>query len=455
MSTEPMMGAAEAAAILGGKLRGGDAAFSGVSTDSRHIQKGELFVALKGAYFDGHAYLAQALARGAAAALVSQKMEVALPQIVVSDTRLALGKLAQNWRQRFSLPVLALTGSNGKTTVKEMLRNILTVHTGAAENVLATEGNLNNDIGLPLTLLRLRPQHRYAVLEMGMNHMGEISYLTQLAEPDVALVTMAGSAHIGELGSHQAIAQAKGEIYAGLKPGGIAVINMQDRFGAYWRELAAQHRIVAFGIALEDDVHGTYALDSQTIAYHNEHIEVRLGLAGEHNQRNALAAAAGACALDVPLADIKRGLESFQGVSGRLRTFLGHHSATIIDDTYNASPESTKAAIGVLAARPAPRILVLGDMGELGIDALALHREIGRLAVASGIDELFAIGEFSKEAARAFGPTARHFENIETLTAALLPRAVAGVSVLVKGSRFMKMERVVEKLVPAYTGANH
>jgi UDP-N-acetylmuramoyl-tripeptide--D-alanyl-D-alanine ligase len=437
----------------------GDPIFTGVSTDSRSVNAGELFVALTGENFDGHAFVARAAERGAAAALVSRMFaDVAIPQLLVTDTRLALGRLAQAWRRRFAIPVLALTGSNGKTTVKEMLRAILVAHLGNVDAVLATEGNLNNDIGVPQMLLRLNANHKMAIFELGMNHLGEIAYLTGLVEPDVALVNMAGTAHIGELGSRDAIAQAKGEIYSALKPGGIAVVNMHDRFGAYWKALAGGHRVIGFGISAEDEVLGEFSSEPDgavTIAYQGNEIRVRLQVLGNHNQRNALAAAAGACALGVPLTAIKAGLEAFNGVAGRLQTYRGHNSATIIDDTYNANPDSVKAAIAVLAKMTAPRILVLGDMGELGTDAVAMHAEVGAVARDAGIDSFCATGELMRGAVHAFGKGAEHFQEIDVLVNAIKPRLTAKTHVLVKGSRFMKMERVVAQLVPNYHGAIH
>jgi UDP-N-acetylmuramoyl-tripeptide--D-alanyl-D-alanine ligase len=444
---------ADIAPAIGAQMIGGNVGVTGVSTDSRSIAPGDLFVAIRGDNFDGHKFAEAAIARGAVAAITSTEIVgLRIPQLVVDDTRFGYGRLAKFWRRQFSAPTLALTGSNGKTTVKEMLRSILAVHTGDAAAVLATEGNLNNDIGVPQMMLQQSAVHRYAVFEMGMNHLGEIDYLSHLVEPDVALVIMAGTAHIGELGSREAIAQAKGEIYGGLKPGGMAVINMHDRFGGYWKELACDHRTLLFGIAPEDDVVGDFGDEVLSISYREEQIAVRLQLPGRHNQTNALAAASGAIALGVPLATIKQGLETFTGVAGRLRSFTGHNSATIIDDTYNANPDSVKAAIRVIAARTPPRFLVLGDMGELGSDAPAMHREVGAFARQAGIENLLATGPLSRETVAAFGEPGRHFETTEELVAALLPQLDANTSVLVKGSRFMRLERVVARLVPDYHG---
>jgi UDP-N-acetylmuramoyl-tripeptide--D-alanyl-D-alanine ligase len=443
---------------LGARLVNGDTNFFGVSIDSRTIAKGELFIAIKGENFDGHEYVEKAFARGASAALVSREIATAsqTPQIIVGDTVLAMGRLAQLWRSQFSIPMVALTGSNGKTTVKEMLRSILIAHVGAqeSETILATAGNLNNHIGVPLMMMRLNHAHRYAVFEMGMNHLGEIDYLTRLVSPDVALIIMAGTAHIGELGSREAIAAAKGEIIAGLSSQGIAVLNMDDRFGSYWRELAGQRRVISFGIDARADVVGEFSAQSLVIRYAGESVEAHLHIAGEHNLRNALAAAATAIALKVPLQTVRDGLEDFEGVAGRLRTYSGHKNATIIDDTYNANPDSVRAAIDVLAAKPGKRYLVLGDMGELGADAPAMHADIGAYARHAALDGLFALGTLSEQTVIELGRDGWHFESPEDLLEELEKVLAPNVTVLVKGSRFMKMERVVEKLVPNFNNYN-
>lgn len=458
-----MMRASEAAQALGAELVGGDAAFARVHTDSRSVQPGDLFVALVGPSFDGHDFAMKAAQSGATAVLVSRALPVTLgaqtmvPQIVVPDTRLALGQLARWWRLRFDLPVIALTGSNGKTTTKEMLRSILAVHSGDAESVLATEGNLNNDIGVPLTLLRLRMQHRFAVIEMGMNHLGEIDYLTRLAEPDVALVINAGTAHIGELGSREAIAQAKGEIYAGLKPGGIAVINMHDRFGNYWQGVVQALpgvRPLSFGVLPEDDVCGVISGDELEVRHGRDSMRVALAVPGEHNLRNALAAAAGAVALGVPLANVREGLARFHGVAGRMQTLQGDNGALVIHDAYNANPDSVRAAIDVLAWRKGRRILVLGDMGELGADAERMHAEIGDYIKGAGLDGLFALGKLTEHTVLQLAANAWHFDDATELAEELRKHMDEHTTVLVKGSRFMKMERVVEQIAVGFDGAH-
>ena len=457
MSAVIAMGIAEAARGLGAVVpaTAADARFHGVCSDSRQVRAGQLFIALRGPTFDGHDFVAGAAASGAAAALVSKRIEVPIAQIVVGDTLAAYGRLAQLWRSRFAIPTIALTGSNGKTTVKEMLRAILIEHTGTADAVLATEGNLNNAIGVPQMMCGLTHRHRVAVFEMGMNHRHEIDYLTRLVVPDVALVIMAGSAHIGELGSREAIAEAKGEIYGGLGARGTACVNLDDRFAGYWRGLVGDRRLVTFGAAVGADVRGEPHGDGLRLGIGGAVRDVRLRVAGEHNRRNAIAAAAGAHALGVPLAAIVAGLGAFEGVAGRLRTYPGHHSATIIDDTYNANPDSMHAAIATLAGRPGQRILVLGDMGELGSGAAAMHREVGAAAKAAGIDALLAIGDMARQYADAFGVGATHYAELDALLADLAPRLAADATVLVKGSRFMRMERVVEKIAVGYSKGAH
>jgi len=449
-----MMRLSEAARAIPAELRGEDRAFEAVSTDTRALVPGALFVALKGERFDGHAFLAQAAGGQAAGALVQRSgmgadAPAGFPLLVVDDTKLALGRLAAHWRGRFSMPLVALTGSNGKTTVKEMLASILRV-ASAPDAVLATRGNLNNDIGVPLTLLELRDRHRHAVIEMGMNHEGEIRYLARLAAPDVALVNNAGPAHIEYFGSVEAIARAKGEIFEGLAPGGTAVINADDRHAGLWRELAGGRRVVDFGLSARAAVSATYRLrwlESEIVVKTPQgEAQAVLKAPGLHNVRNALAAAAAASALQVPAAAIGQGLARFAGIKGRLQKMAGLNGATLIDDTYNANPESVRAAIAVLSEAPGEKILVLGDMGELGAGAAEMHAEVGRAARERGIERLYALGEHSAQAARAFGAGARHFTRIEDLLAEAGGALAPGVTALVKGSRFMRMERVVAAL---------
>lgn len=436
-----MMRLSEAAGVLHGKLIGEDVAFHAVSTDSRTVQAGDLFVALRGERFDGHAYVAECLQRGAAAALVSQQVAGAGSQLVVADTRVALGQLAAYWRSQFAIPLVAVTGSNGKTTVKEMLAAILRAAAGGDAAVLATQGNLNNDIGLPMTLLKLREQHRYAVAEMGMNHAGEIAYLTRLGRPDVALVNNALPAHLEGLGSVEGVARAKGEIFQGLGAGGTAIINADDAYAPLWRELAAPHRIQTFGLEQTADVSADYRLNADgsevTLKTPQGSARLHLPAAGLHNVRNALAATAAALAMGVTLVAVVNGLQQFSGAKGRLQRKSGLQGCTVIDDTYNANPASMRAAIDVLAACPGKRVLVLGDMGELGADAEQLHAEIGQYARAARLDGLLTLGEMS----RAYA--GERYDTPEQLADALRPQLDNTTTVLVKGSRFMRMERVV------------
>ncbi len=450
----------QAAQELGARLIGEDVRFAAVSSDSRKIQPGDLFVALRGEHFDGYEFVAQAAQSGAVAVMVNADSyrgePPSCPLLLVEDTRLALGQLAAHWRKQFDIPLVAITGSNGKTTVKEMLACILRMATGGEDGVLATKGNFNNDIGMPMTLLQLNTQHRYAVIEMGMNHPGEIDYLAHIACPDVALITNASGAHLEGLGSVEAVARAKGEIFAGLKHQGSAAINADDNYAPLWRTLAGSRTLLEFSLGdmtrcAQADVSGQWLpqgtglhLDVQTPS---GNFSADLHVPGAHNARNALAATAAAVALNVPLKTIAAGLEKFSGVAGRLQRKAARHDAVLIDDTYNANPASMLAAIGVLAQAAGKRVLVMGDMGELGDKAAALHAEIGTEARYAGIRKLYALGTLSGNAVRAFGCGAQHFERIEDLLEALEGDLDEDTTVLVKGSRFMKMERVVKYLV--------
>jgi len=443
----------EAASALQAAAAGPDVEFSVVATDSRNLPAGCLFVALRGERFDGHAFAAKALQAGAAAVMVeaSAGLDVS-PAIVVPDTRQALGQLAAWHRMNLPARVMAITGSNGKTTVKEMLAAILAADAGEAA-VLATRGNFNNEIGMPLTLLGLAPRHRYAVLEMGMNHPGELTYLSRLARPDVALVNNALRAHLEGLGTVEAVARAKGEIYIGLKHDGVALINADDPHAGLWREMADGRRIVTFGVE-QGDVRADYRLTGYgaelTVHTPAGDVATTLNVPGLHNVRNAVAAAAAAWVLGIPAAAIAQGLAAFAGVKGRLQVHPCILGARLIDDTYNANPDSVAAAIAVLAAQAGQRILVLGDMGELGPEAPDLHREIGAAARQAGIDRLLCLGELSLAAAESFGPGAMHFERIEELLAEIENALGPETTVLVKGSRFMKMERVVSSFLEGH-----
>jgi UDP-N-acetylmuramoyl-tripeptide--D-alanyl-D-alanine ligase len=456
-----MMSVREAATAIGAAHRGPDARFERVGSDSRAVLEGDLFVALTGERFDGHDFVDAARDSGAVAAMVGRDAaqefsDPRFPLMVVSDTRRGLGDLAAHWRGRFRIPLVALTGSNGKTTVKEMLAGILREAAGGPEAVLATEGNLNNDIGVPLMLLRLRERHRYAVIEMGMSHTGEIAYLARLARPDVAIVTNAGSAHMEFLGTREAIARAKGEIFEALAPGGTAVINADDAFAPLWRDLVRDHPVIEFGLEHPAGVNARYRLGSEVTQLRVQlpagSIDTTLRVPGLHNVRNALAAAAAAAALKVAPAAIAAGLSGFTGVKGRLQRKPGPNGAVMIDDTYNANPESVEAGLAVLAAVEGMRVLVLGDMGELGSHAPQLHARIGERARAAGVDRLLALGEASRAAVAAFGAGARHFEQVEQLLTELEGLLAPGVTVLVKGSRFMRMERIVNGFDAARAG---
>ena len=436
------------AADCGGRMVGPDREITRVHTDTRSIATGDLFVALRGERFDGNAFAAQALEAGAVAALVEREdaLPVGASGIVVDDSRHALGQIARAHRHRINPRLLAVTGSNGKTTVKEMLAAILRgVHGDAA--VLATEGNLNNDIGLPLTLLRLEPAHRFAVCEMGMNHAGEIAWLCEVAEPDIALINNAGTAHLENLGSLEGIARAKGEIVLGLRETGIAVLPQTDRWLHLWQQFAGNRQTLRFGLDPAAEVAGDAAGEGAVTLRHGDTVTTcRLAVPGLHNAHNACAAIAAAIAAGVPLADAAAALDGFGGSKGRLQLKRAANGATLIDDTYNANPDSAKAAIAVLAAAPQPRILVLGDMGELGPDAPTLHREVGEAARAAGLERLLATGELSRETVAGFGAGGEHFASHAALIDALRGRLAPDVTVLVKGSRFMRMEQVIEAL---------
>jgi UDP-N-acetylmuramoyl-tripeptide--D-alanyl-D-alanine ligase len=454
-----MMPLSQAATLAGGRLQGEDAVFDSISIDTRSLQRGALFVALQGPNFDGNDFLAEARTRGAVAAMVNRPVSDALPVIEVEDSRLALGRFAAAWRARHDIPVVAVTGSNGKTTVKEMIAAIL-AQRGA---VLATQGNLNNDIGVPLTLLRLRNEHRYAVIEMGANHAGEIAYVAHLARPTVAVITNAGRAHLEGFGSLEGVARAKGELYQALDDTGIAVLNTDDRFADLWRELIGTRRTLSFGMKQSADVTvlpGTEQMevgDSLTTRFslHAPHgdIPVHMPLCGRHNVLNACAAAAATLALGATPQDIARGLAGLQTVKGRLQLRRAAAGLHILDDTYNANPASLRAALQVLAMAPGKKILALGDMGELGAGAEVMHGEMGEEARASGVEKLFTVGMLTRFTAERFGSGAQHFTSQADLIAALAKllndTAVGPVTLLVKGSRRMQMERVVEALLAA------
>lgn len=435
---------------LKGKLAGPDAFFNGVSIDSRSIEPGQLFVALSGKRFDGHDYLEQVATKSAAAALVEHEVEaVELPQLVVADTRLALGRLGALNRAAFHGRLAAVTGSSGKTTVKEMLASILRAdHGGESDAVLATRGNLNNELGAPLTLLELAPQHRSAVIELGASHVGEIAYTVGLARPQVAIITNAGTAHVGEFGGPEKIVEAKGEILEGLAADGVAVLNRDDPAFARWAQRAGERRVLSFALhAPADFTARDLARDARgcpafTLVGPAGELRIQLNLLGEHNVSNALAAAAAAHALGVTPEAIRGGLENLQPVKGRAVAQLAASGMRVIDDSYNANPASIKAAIDILAGFSGRTVLVLGDMGELGAWAEASHREVGAYARGK-VSALYAVGPQMAHAVSEFGTGARHFADQAELIAALAAEQSPETTLLIKGSRSAAMENVV------------
>ncbi len=426
-----------------------------VHTDSRSLQAGDLFVALRGERFDANQFVAQAAAQGASAVLCEPSGEAAaraaqLPALVVPDSRIALGELAAGWRAQFAIPLIAVTGSNGKTTVTQMVASILRAQAGEAAH--ATQGNLNNEIGVPMTLLALRPQHNISVVELGMNHPGEIAYLAQLAQPTVALVNNAQREHQEFMQTVRAVAEENGAVLQALPPGGVAVYPQDDAYTALWDGLAADRARCRF--ALHDaEVSAAAVLWHAgawqfTLRTPQGTAPITLRIAGRHNVKNALAAAACALSAGVPLTAVAQGLQAFEPVQGRSRALsLDGGRISLVDDTYNANPDSVRAAIDVLAELPAPRLLVLGDMGEVGNQGPEFHAEVGAYARDQGIDVLFTLGDLSLHAHRAFGmQRGQHFVDMAALQGAVAAVWRSTASILVKGSRFMKMERAVQTL---------
>jgi len=449
-----MMDTATAARVVAGRAVGTNVRFTRVTTDSRNLQPGDLFVALAGERFDGHDFVRAALAQGAAAALVaSDRVDAVVdgPLIAVPDPLAALGQLAAHWRAQFELPLAVVVGSNGKTTVKEMTAAILRAHFGAAA-VLATEGNLNNAIGLPLTLLRLSAAARAAVVELGMNHRGETRELAAIARPTIAVVNNAQREHQEFMTSVEDVADEHADAVLALNTGGTAVLNADDAHVATWRRAAARvgAQVSTFALAASAEVKAKAALhfDRSVLAITTPRGDcgVTLGVPGAHMARNALAATAAALAAGVGIDAVKQGLEAFRAVAGRLVARHAMHGALILDDTYNANPDSMRAAIDVLAAAPGAPCLVMGDMGEVGAQGPAFHREIGEYARERGVVRMYALGTLAREAVAAFGEGACHFDDVDRLIAAVSRDAYAGTTMLVKGSRFMRMERVVRAL---------
>lgn len=450
-----MMDLATAASAMAGVPASGNAVFGAVSTDSREDLAGKLFFALAGERFDAHDFLGQVAAQGAVAAVVDQRENLVAPAglrlIRVADTRLALGQLAAYWRAQFPIPLIGVTGSNGKTTVKEMCASILRAWLGE-DAVLATQGNLNNDIGVPLMLLRLRASHRAAVIEMGMNHPGEIAYLAAMAAPGVAIVNNAQRAHLQGMGGLQAVAEEKGALFRALGKDGVAIINVDDGHAAYWRASLPGCRHVEFGFGAGAGVSARVEPipfgSRLSLSSPQGDVSFDLPVPGEHNARNALGAAAACLAAGAPLDAVQRGLAGFANAKGRLQRKVAQGGAVMLDDSYNANPDSMRAGIDVLAATPGRQFLIMGDMGEIGEMSAQCHDEIGGYARSAGIDRLFALGEHSTLAARNFGSGGEHFGSVEALVEAVRPLLAPDVVMLVKGSRFMRMERVVEALCP-------
>lgn len=445
------MSLSKVAKALDGQHIGADANFTHVCIDSRSTAAGDLFVAIRGVKFDGHAFVTPAINNGACGAIVEQR-QGDVSQIVVANAVEALGALGALNRTAFTGKVIGLTGSVGKTTTKDMLSSIL----GCAGKVLATQGNRNNEIGLPLTLLDLAPEHDYAVLEMGAGKPGDIHYLAQLTRPDVALVTSVVAAHLDGFGSLEAIAQTKSEIYAGLSNSGIAIVNIDLPFAADWLARLGPQRVIRFSVSdaaadvyaselqLQNDQHWSFRLHTPL-----GDVVVKLPVLGAHNIANAIAAASAAVAVDIELSAIKKGLQSFSATGQRMQVREGVHGAVLIDDSYNANPASVKAALDVLAAYPGPRLFVLGDMAELGVDAERLHVEIGDYARERGIEQFVTVGKLSACAAKAYGPSARAFADRDAAAEYCVSSISSDNVVLVKGSRSAGMEHLVASLCAA------
>jgi UDP-N-acetylmuramoyl-tripeptide--D-alanyl-D-alanine ligase len=454
----------EFARACGGRLSGADAPYTDVVSDSRTLERGQLFVALKGPRFNGHEFVAAARAQGAAGALVDTEQPVTLPQIVVPDTQAALERAARSWRAAFRAPLIGVAGSNGKTTTKEMTASIL----AQAGSCLATRGNLNNHIGVPLTLLRLTPAHRFAVVEMGTNHPGEVAALVDIARPTIGMITNAGAEHLEGFGSLEAVARAEGEMVAGLPKDATAVINADDEFAPLWRSLTPA-RVVSFGVRTAADygaseVHAEVGAEGFSTRFRLKapggSVAIRLAVGGSHNVANALAAAAAAGSAGANLEQIAAGLAAVRAVPGRLQFRRAASGAWLIDDSYNANPSSVRAAIEVLSELAGRKWLVLGDMAELGEFAPAAHSDIGEFARAHGLERLYATGVLAARAVKSFGAGGEWFADAAALTAALraaLGERGADVRLLVKGSRMNRLERVVEALAadPAPSREGH
>jgi UDP-N-acetylmuramoyl-tripeptide--D-alanyl-D-alanine ligase len=443
----------QAAESMHGTLSGLDHNFRGVSTDTRTLRAGELFFALQGPNFDGNRFIEIAAEHNAAGAVVSRGSQVDLPNIEVDDTRIALGILAAEWRRQMPATVVGVTGSNGKTTLRELIASCLS----QSSETLATRGNLNNDIGVPLSLLRLDKKHCYAVIELGANHPGEIASLAEIAEPDVVVISNAAPAHLEGFGSLEGVSRGKAEILLQQKRPRIAVLNADDQFFSYWSSLVQDIDLISFGVENEATITASdveaYAGGSRfTLRLPGQDLAITLPLPGAHNVLNACAAAAVAYGLQTDARDIKKGLESVTPVAGRLQPITGVAGASLYDDSYNANPASVMAAAKFLAEKDGESFLVLGDMGELGSDEVILHSDVGHAAKRVGVNHLLATGELSRHTVAAFGDGGEWYENVDALLAALTGVLTGQSSVLVKGSRSMRMERVVDGLRESTVG---
>ncbi len=447
-----VMTLADIAEITQGELLGDDVSVSGVSIDTRTLNAGDIYIAIQGKQFDGHDFVGQAVEQGACALIGTQKMPVNIPQIIVTDTRLALAELAGSVRNKLTVKVCAITGSNGKTTVKEMIAAILSVN----ETVLFTQDNFNNEIGVPLTLLRLQEQDKFAVIEMGANHVGEIAYSSRYTQPDVAVITNVGAAHIEGFGSIEGIAQEKAEIIKSLVPRGVAVLNAEDSFFPDWKVIAKTHKVISFGFSKSADVRAEHILVQREakqfktcfdLLHNEQRITITLNLAGEHNVKNALAASAACFALGITQEQIKLGLEAVEAVNGRLQLMLSTSGIRVINDSYNANPASLTVALEVLMQCPGEQWLILGAFGELGENSREIHTEMGLTIKKAGVKRLFATGTLAKHAVHSFGLGAEYFATQTALITAVKHRISRDVVVLIKGSRAQKMEVVVDSLL--------
>lgn len=442
----------EIARYTNGMLIGSDQEINSVSIDTRTLSSGDLFLALKGENFDGHDFVSQVETLGACAIVVEKKMASALPQVIVENSRLALAEIAGAWKKAAQVKTVGITGSNGKTTVKEMVAAILS----ESADVLFTQGNLNNDIGVPLTLLRLRKNHQYAVVEMGANHVGEIAYSSRYVKPDVSLITNVGAAHLEGFGSLAGVAKAKGEIYENLVKDGTAILNHDDEFYSYWQPLVADKKVLTFGLSEGAEVTATgiaeKSIDNQFMTEFilqtiQGNIQISLPLAGRHNVMNALAASAACLSLNIPLLQIKQGLEAIKPVTGRLQSYIGKCGSQVIDDTYNANPSSLKAGLDVLLACKGEPWVVLGGLAELGRDSDEIHKQIGEMIKKMGVTKLMVTGKAAQPAVVGYGTGADFFSSQDDLIESLHNQLTGQETLLIKGSRSQKMENVVAALV--------